>query len=76
MSFAGLVAPHMARLLGFGPAQQHLLASILIGAGSNTVVKAVMATVIGGAAFGKRVGAALGVMIAAGAAGLAAVWLG
>ena len=36
LSFAGLVAPHMARLLGFGPAQQHLLASILIGAGLMT----------------------------------------
>lgn len=36
LSFIGLVAPHMARLLGFGRARHQLLAAILIGAGVMT----------------------------------------
>jgi ferric hydroxamate transport system permease protein len=36
LSFVGLVAPHMARLLGFGRAHHQLLAAILIGAGLMT----------------------------------------
>ncbi|WP_230531515.1 Fe(3+)-hydroxamate ABC transporter permease FhuB [Microvirga roseola] len=33
LSFVGLVAPHMARLIGFGRAHQQLAAAILIGSG-------------------------------------------
>lgn len=36
LSFVGLVAPHMARLLGFGRPHHQLLAAILIGAGLMT----------------------------------------
>ena len=36
LSFVGLVAPHMARLLGFGRAHHQLPATILIGAGLMT----------------------------------------
>jgi iron complex transport system permease protein len=36
LSFVGLVAPHMARLLGFGRAHHQLLAAILIGTGLIT----------------------------------------
>ncbi|QRM31668.1 Fe(3+)-hydroxamate ABC transporter permease FhuB [Microvirga sp. VF16] len=36
LSFVGLVAPHMARLLGFGRAHYQLMAAILIGAGVMT----------------------------------------
>jgi ABC-type Fe3+-siderophore transport system permease subunit len=36
LSFVGLVAPHMARLLGFGRAHHQLLAAILIGTGLMT----------------------------------------
>jgi iron complex transport system permease protein len=36
LSFVGLVAPHMARLLGFGRAHHQLLAAILIGVGLMT----------------------------------------
>lgn len=36
LSFVGLVAPHMARLVGFGRAHYQLLAAILIGAGMMT----------------------------------------
>jgi iron complex transport system permease protein len=36
LSFIGLVAPHMARLLGFGRAHHQLLAAILIGSGLMT----------------------------------------
>ena len=36
LSFVGLVAPHMARLLGFGRAHHQLMAAILIGAGVMT----------------------------------------
>jgi ferric hydroxamate transport system permease protein len=36
LSFVGLVAPHMARLLGFGRAHHQLLAAIMIGTGLMT----------------------------------------
>ena len=36
LSFVGLVAPHIARLLGFGRAHHQLLAAILIGTGLMT----------------------------------------
>jgi iron complex transport system permease protein len=36
LSFVGLVAPHMARLLGFGRSRHQLPAAILIGAGLMT----------------------------------------
>lgn len=36
LSFVGLVAPHMARLIGFGRVHQQLAAAILIGAGLMT----------------------------------------
>ena len=44
--------------------------TIVIGAASNTVVKAIIAAVIGGMALGKRVLVACGVILAAGAATL------
>jgi ferric hydroxamate transport system permease protein len=36
LSFVGLVAPHMARLVGFNRAHHQLAAAILIGAGLMT----------------------------------------
>jgi uncharacterized membrane protein (DUF4010 family) len=49
--------------------------AVLIGIASNNIVKSVLATVVGGIDFGKRVAAALGLMIVAGAAGVLAAWL-
>ncbi|MCA9595234.1 MAG: MgtC/SapB family protein [Myxococcales bacterium] len=50
--------------------------TIMIGAAANTIVKGVMATVIGGWRYGRIVAAAFGGMMVSGAAGLAVVWLG
>jgi uncharacterized membrane protein (DUF4010 family) len=40
--------------------------TIIIGAASNTVTKGILATVIGGVSYGKRVLSAFGAMIVAG----------
>ena len=49
--------------------------SIMLGVAANSVVKAVMASSIGGWAFGRRIALAFGCMLAAGALGIAVVWL-
>jgi uncharacterized membrane protein (DUF4010 family) len=49
--------------------------TIFLGTASNTLVKGVMATVVGGWSFGRRVLAAQLAVLAAGAAGAAAAWL-
>jgi uncharacterized membrane protein (DUF4010 family) len=59
----------MARLAGGGVAPQVAATAIFLGCASNTVVKAAMAAVIGGWAFGRRVAWALLAMLVAGAAG-------
>ncbi len=66
----------MASLAKSGEVEPRVaVTTIMIGAASNTIVKGVMATVIGGRAYGKLVLAGFGGMLAAGAAGLVAVWL-
>lgn len=65
----------LARLAGRGLEANVAVTAILLGAASNTLVKAGMAAVVGGARFGLQVGAALLAMSAAGAAGLAWLWL-
>ncbi len=65
----------MARLAGEQVAPQVAATTIFLGAASNTVVKAVMAAVIGGWAFGRRVAAALAAMLLAGTAGVVVAWL-
>ncbi len=65
----------MARLSGGQVAPQVAATTIFLGAASNTVVKAVMAAVLGGWGFGRRVVVALLGMLACGAAGVAAAWL-
>jgi len=65
----------MARLAG-GEVLSHVAATtIFLGTASNTVVKAVMAVVIGGWGFGRRVVAALLGMLLAGSVGVLATWL-
>lgn len=49
--------------------------TILLAVAANTIVKGIMATIIGGWAFGKLVVSAFGAMLAGGAIGLAIVWL-
>ncbi len=49
--------------------------TIMLGAASNTIVKAGLAIGLGGWAFGKRVALAFAVVLAAGGGGLAAMWL-
>ncbi|MBK7586321.1 MAG: DUF4010 domain-containing protein [Myxococcales bacterium] len=50
--------------------------SIMLGAAANTLVKAGMATVIAGWAFGRTVVLAFALTLLGGAAGLVALWLG
>jgi uncharacterized membrane protein (DUF4010 family) len=64
----------MARLAGGQVAAQVAATTIFLGTASNTVVKAAMAAVIGGWAFGRRVAWALLAMLAAGTAGVLAGW--
>jgi uncharacterized membrane protein (DUF4010 family) len=64
----------MARLAGGQVAAQVAATTIFLGVASNTVVKAVMAAVIGGWAFGRRVAWALLAMLVAGSAGVLATW--
>jgi uncharacterized membrane protein (DUF4010 family) len=49
--------------------------TIMLGAASNTVVKAGLAISLGGWAFGKRVATAFAFVLACGAGGLAAMWM-
>jgi uncharacterized membrane protein (DUF4010 family) len=49
--------------------------TIMLGTASNTVVKGVMAAVIGGWKFGRLVLGAFGLLLLGGAAGVAAVWI-
>ena len=49
--------------------------TILLGAAANTVVKAGMALVLGGASFGGRIIAAFGAVLVAGGLGLLRLWL-
>lgn len=66
----------MARLARDGVAPKVAVTTILLGAASNTIVKAVMTIVVGGWAFGRHVALALAVILAAGGIGLAAMWIG
>jgi uncharacterized membrane protein (DUF4010 family) len=66
----------MSQLSASGQVPREVAATtIILGAFSNTLVKAGLAVVIGGWAFGRKVLAAFAAMIAAGAAALAAVLL-
>jgi uncharacterized membrane protein (DUF4010 family) len=66
----------MARLAGGPVAREVAATTIFLGATSNTVVKGVMAAVLGGAPFRRRVAPALAAMLVAGALGMALTWLG
>jgi uncharacterized membrane protein (DUF4010 family) len=65
----------MARLAGGEVAPQVAATTIFLGAAANTLVKAGMATVIGGWTFGQRVAGPLLAMLLAGVGGVAATWL-
>jgi uncharacterized membrane protein (DUF4010 family) len=62
----------MARLAGGQVTPAVAVTTIFLAAASNTVVKAILAGVLGGWAFGRRVALAQGAMLLAGAVGLAA----
>jgi uncharacterized membrane protein (DUF4010 family) len=64
----------MARLAGGEVAPRVAATTIFLGTASNTVVKAGMAAVIGGLAFGRRVAVPLVAMLAAGTVGVLAAW--
>ena len=64
----------MARLAGGEVAVQVAATTIFLGCAANTVVKGVMAAVIGGWAFGRRVAWALLGMLAAGTLGALVAW--
>lgn len=64
----------MARLARHGLDHRVAATSILLGAGSNTLVKVGLAAWLGGVPLGLRVGGALGVMLLGGAAGLLVLW--
>lgn len=65
----------MARLAGGEVTPQVAATTIFLGAAANTLVKAGMATVIGGWTFGQRVTWPLLAMLLAGVGGVAATWL-
>lgn len=66
----------MARLAKAGEVKPEVaVTTILIGAGSNTVVKGTMATVVGGWDFGRRIALAFGTVLLAGLLGVLWVWL-
>jgi len=66
----------MANLAGTGTiAAPVAVTTILLGVASNTVVKAGMALVLGGGAFGGRIALAFGAALAAGGLGLLRLWL-
>jgi uncharacterized membrane protein (DUF4010 family) len=60
------IALSMASLAKGAIEPQVAVTTIIIGAASNTVTKGILATVIGGVSYGKRVMGAFGAMIAAG----------
>ncbi|MBK9516752.1 MAG: DUF4010 domain-containing protein [Anaeromyxobacter sp.] len=64
----------MARLGGVEVTHQVAATTIFLGAASNTLAKGVMAAVLGGWPFGRRVLVALLAMLAAGAGGVALAW--
>lgn len=64
----------MAKLSREGLDPNRAATTILIAAASNTVVKGSLAVSLGGWAFGRRVIGAFAGMLAAGGAGLAALW--
>ncbi len=66
----------MARLVKGGLAPEVAVTTILIAVASNSVVKASMATVVGGWAFGRIVALSYLCSVALGALGLGAMWLG
>jgi uncharacterized membrane protein (DUF4010 family) len=66
----------MAELARAGTLSERVaVTTIFLATASNTVVKAVLAAVLGGGAFGRRVLGGLAAMLAAGAVGLALAWL-
>jgi uncharacterized membrane protein (DUF4010 family) len=70
------IALSMAKLAGGGTIADRVAATtIFLAAASNTLVKGVLAAVLGGWAFGRRVMAAQLAMLAGGALGVAATWL-
>lgn len=69
------IALSMSKLAQSGLAENVAATAILLGVASNTVVKAAMAIGVGGWGFGKQIAPAFAAMLAAGAAGVAALWL-
>ncbi|MBI5542593.1 MAG: MgtC/SapB family protein [Deltaproteobacteria bacterium] len=65
----------MARLAQGGLAPEVAVTTILLGVGSNSVVKGAMATIVGGWLFGRTIAAAFGLSLFLGGLGLLAVWL-
>jgi uncharacterized membrane protein (DUF4010 family) len=65
----------MAKLAREGLASREAVTAILLAAASNTMVKAAMACLLGGAEFAKRVLGAFALMLLCGAAGAAWLWM-
>ena len=64
----------MAKLAGVEITARVAATTIFLGAASNTVVKAVMAGVVGGPAFARRTAPGLAAMLLAGAGGVVLAW--
>ena len=69
------IALSMGRLAQGGLEPRVATTAIFLAGASNTVAKAAMAASIGGLAFGRRVAAAFGAMLAAGGLAIAITWL-
>jgi uncharacterized membrane protein (DUF4010 family) len=65
----------MARLAETQISAQVASTTIVLGMASNTLVKAGLATAVGGRDFGRRLGVAFALILAAGGAGLAVMWI-
>lgn len=65
----------MAKLAQGGLSPWLATTTIVVGAATNTIVKAGLALAIGGIAFGKRVALSLAAVLAAGALGVLSLWL-
>jgi len=65
----------MARLAKDNLSPEVAVTTILIGVGSNTIVKGSMATIVGGWQYGKNIAAAFGTSMVFGAIGVAVMWL-
>jgi len=65
----------MARLAGGAIPMPVAATTVFLGLASNTIVKAVMATVLGGWRFGRVVAAAFGISLMAGGAAVAIAWV-